>query len=233
MNVKSAFISGIIASITLFVLIVALLCSVIPIGVNSGRISDLLQVEASIQNIVNQIAKEPIGLSSQKFQAELGLLNQKRDDYRRRINFGDPEFYNPPRFECVFPIKATCFLKNSSEHNNLFIALASGVLGACLFILLLIRHRYADDHIPIPQIGVVVDVICLLPIGAIIGLMTLYLLHGTKGALLSPISDVVQVENPYGIAFACTISGLFSDRILIFLTALVERFATTTRAEKW
>ena len=71
--------------------------------------------------------------------------------------------------------------------------------------------------------GTIVSVVCLIPIGVVIALLTLYLLRGTKGALLMPVAEVVQVENPYGIAFACTAAAFFSDRILSWLSTLVDR----------
>jgi hypothetical protein len=68
----------------------------------------------------------------------------------------------------------------------------------------------------------ILSIVCMFPTGMIFGLLTLYLLRGTRGTLLAPISDVVQVEDPYGVAFACTIAALFSDRIILWLTKLVS-----------
>ena len=52
------------------------------------------------------------------------------------------------------------------------------------------------------------------------------LLRGIKGALLTPVADVVQVENPYGIAFACSVAALFSDQIIAWLSKLVGALPT-------
>jgi hypothetical protein len=49
-------------------------------------------------------------------------------------------------------------------------------------------------------------------------------MRGAKGALLSPVSNVIQVESPFGIAFACTFAAFFSDQILAALAAVAERF---------
>jgi len=65
------------------------------------------------------------------------------------------------------------------------------------------------------------SVVCLVPTGMIVGLLTIFLLRGTKGALLTPVADVVQVENPYGIAFACSVAAMFSDQIIAWLSKLV------------
>jgi hypothetical protein len=50
----------------------------------------------------------------------------------------------------------------------------------------------------------------------------------SKGTVLSQVSDVVQVESPFGIAFACILSALFSDRILASLGRLLEHFGFKT-----
>jgi hypothetical protein len=100
--------------------------------------------------------------------------------------------------------------------------MASGALGACLSLLVGFRARAISGN-PTPQTkGELTSVICLIPTGMALALVTLYLLRGTKGAFLTPIADVVQVENPYGIAFACTMAAFFSDRILAWLSRMVD-----------
>jgi hypothetical protein len=65
-------------------------------------------------------------------------------------------------------------------------------------------------------------VLSLLASGVIFGLLIVYLLRGTKGALLTPVANVIQVENPYGIAFACVVAAFFSDRVVAWLYGLVN-----------
>jgi hypothetical protein len=80
------------------------------------------------------------------------------------------------------------------------------------------------------QLSTLISLICLLPIGSAIGLLTVFILRGAKGAILTQVSNVVQVESPFGIAFACTLAAFFSDRILAALSRLLEHFGLTKTA---
>jgi hypothetical protein len=224
MATKASAINVLVVVITIAALSVALLQSVMPIGVNSGRINNLQNVEASIQNLVSQIARDPTGANAAQLRTQLEQLNTKREEFIAEINTGKRDAWGIPPLECIFPLKASCFVKNDSEHNNLFIAVGSGVLGACFLLLLQARRRAVQPHNAV-RAGELVEAVCVLAAGLLAGLLVLYLIRGTKGVLSSPISGVVQIENPYGIAFASTVGGLFSERIVGFLTGLLDRVA--------
>jgi hypothetical protein len=190
------------------------------VAINTDRTSKLLGIQAQIQQKVNDIAKATPGSSPEELQKELSKLNDDRDTVSNEVLYGN---LHPLSFAaCFLPLNPDCFHRNSSEQNNLWIAIASGALGAVLFLLRGFRATTAVQNSTVQNAGVVISVICLIPTGMTIGLLTIFLLRGTKGALLTPIADVVQVENPYGIAFACTIAALFSDRIFLWLSRLLD-----------
>ena len=58
------------------------------------------------------------------------------------------------------------------------------------------------------RLSTLISLICLIPIGSIVGLLTLFLLRGANGTVLTQVSGVVQVESPFAIAFACTLAAL-------------------------
>jgi len=210
-------------SLTIAVLLVGVLYSVFAISINSGRIAQLLSFESRMQDKAAAIAKDPHASNVDALQSELATLTGDRDSLRGQIYYGKSEDWGLGFVHCILPLDGRCFHRNASETNNLYLAMASGALGACLSLLLGFRAQATSDQ-PAPRIsGNVVSVVCLIPLGLIVGLLTLYLLRGTKGALLTPLSEVVQIENPYGIAFACTMAAFFSDRILSWLSTLVDR----------
>ena len=210
--------------ITVVALVVGVSHSLFAISINAGRVSDLQSLEARIQAQVGKIALDPKSIELNKMIQTLTTLNADRDKLRDEINKGnrgsDPELSSHPVLYCLVPTDPNCFHRNASETNNLHLAMASGVLGACLLLFL----RFRDQAIgrKLEAGGSVVYVLSLLASGVIFGLLIVYLLRGTKGALLTPVANVIQVENPYGIAFACVVAAFFSDRVVAWLYGLVN-----------
>jgi hypothetical protein len=190
------------------------------VAVNTDRTSRLLSIQAQIQQKVNDIANASLRSSPEELRTQLMGLNNDRDGVNDEVLHGN--YHRLSFAACFLPLNPDCFYRNSSEQNNLWIAMASGALGVILFLLRGFRANAAVQNPTAQNVGVVISVICLIPTGMAIGLLTIFLLRGTKGALLTPFADVVQVENPYGIAFACTIAAMFSDRIFSWLSRLID-----------
>jgi hypothetical protein len=114
--------------------------------------------------------------------------------------------------------------------NTIYLGIASGVLGVCLLFFMSVR---ADAVAPVQtmwNLGTLISLICLIPTGVIVGLLTLFVLKGAKGAMLSEVSNVVQVDSPFGVAFACTVAAFFSDRIIAAFSRMLEHFGLTRAA---
>jgi hypothetical protein len=206
-------------TLTFAMLFLAAGYSLMSISINIGRVNDLSNIEAQIRQKANEIA---IGsAASETLQQELLSLSQRKQNtvYQMQHGNGTPLSF----VQCILPLDPNCFHRNSNETNNIWLAIASGVLGVCLVLMRGFRLGAAARQGQLAaDTSSILSVVCMFPTGMIFGLLTLYLLRGTRGTLLAPISDVVQVEDPYGVAFACTIAALFSDRIILWLTKLVN-----------
>jgi hypothetical protein len=190
------------------------------VAINTGRTGSLLRVQAQIQQKVNDFAKGADRSAPEDLQKELSDLNSQLNKITNQILYGNGDTLSFTA--CFLPRNPDCFHRNSSEQNNLWVAMASGVLGVTLFLLRGFRANTTLQISTAENRGLIVSVLCLIPTGIAIGLLTIFLLRGTKGTLLTPIAEVVQVENPYGIAFACSIAALFSDRIFLWLSNLLD-----------
>jgi hypothetical protein len=190
------------------------------ISVNAGRIDDLRSKRERVQQKTSEIARREPEVQSELLQQQLANLTAAQDKTANDILFGDTEKHLGFA-HCFLPLDPNCFHRNSSEQNNMWLAIASGALGAILFLLRALRGE-TNSAARAGEPTSIATLLYLVPIGMILGLLVLFLLRGTKGALLTPIADVVQVENPYGVAFACTMAGLFSDRILAWLSKLID-----------
>jgi hypothetical protein len=211
-------------AIALFFFVIATAYILLAISVNAGRVSDLAQVEVSIQNSAAQLAKNPATEDVPFIRAALSDLNAQRTGHQKTIDFGDNRFWTMTFRQCALAFNSDCFHRNSSAMNTIYLAMASGILGVCLFFFISIR---SDAITPTPAmwtLSTLISLACLIPMGVIVGLLTLFLLKGAKGVMLTPVVDVVQVESPFGVAFACTLAAFFSDRILAALSRLLEHF---------
>lgn len=203
---------------------VALTYMVLAISVNAGRISHLQRGEAKIQAATGQISRDPKSMEVSALQTQLAELNGQRDSDLGEIEYGASEFWGLSFMHCAVPTTAQCFHKNASETNNLYLALAGGVIGGCLYLLLGMYmfvstvQPSATDRDPFSLLAVAT----YLPMSMMVGLASLFAIRGTKGALLSPVANIVQLDNPYGIAFVTTVAAFASVRILTLATGLVD-----------
>jgi hypothetical protein len=203
---------------------------ILAISVNSGRISHLQRIEGKIQAIASQISRDPQSTEVKSLQEQLVKNNNERDSDLGEVEYGNNEFWGMSFLKCALPMNADCFHKNASETNNLFLALASGVMGACLYLLLGIYRQFSD----VPSGKDTYSLLAIttfLPMGMMVGLATLFAVRGTKGALLAPVADVVQLENPYGIAFVTTLAAFASVRILTLAAGLVDSIPNLWKAK--
>jgi hypothetical protein len=204
----------------LAVIVTAVVYCVYAISVNTGRTQDLQNIETQIQQDVSKIALDPNAKDVTDLLADLKKQNDNRNSLVGKIGYGDGNLWDMPTYDCIFPVTPDCFHRNASETNNLYLAMASGALGGCLFLLLRIRRwaipgGFGPGASSIYALSIIVG-------GTIIGLLVIFLMRGTKGALLTPVSGLVQVENPYGIAFACMAAAFFSDRVLTWLSSFID-----------
>ena len=208
--------------IVLILIAIALCHMILAISVNAGRISHLQRLEAGIQDIAGQIARDPKSTEVPALQTHLVSLNNERDSQIGQVEYGQNDFWDLPGLHCVIPTDAKCFHKNASETNNLFLALASGVIGASLYLLLGLYLQVSASSTA-PATSSVLAVATFLPLGMMVGLATLFAIRGTKGALLAPVANVVQIENPYGIAFVATLAAFGSVRILTLASGFIDQ----------
>jgi hypothetical protein len=217
----------------IFGLMYVSLCYIIlSISVNSGRISHLQRIDGKIQEIAGQISRDPQATEVKSLQEQLVKYNNARDSGLAEVEDGNDEFRGSASFlTCAVPHNAGCFLKNASETNNLFLALAGGVMGACLYLLLGIYRQLSPDISSGNEGFSVLAIITFLPMGMMVGLATLFAIRGTKGVFLAPIADVVQLENPYGIAFVTTLAAFASIRVLTLAAGLVDSIPNLWKAK--
>jgi hypothetical protein len=190
------------------------------ISVNTSRIDNVRRIQERIQQKIEEIVRGQAPSTIQQLQQEMSNLYKERDRANEEIEYGN---FAPLGFaECFLPLNPNCFHRNSSEGNNLWLAIAGGALGAVLILLREIRTGITPTTPDNQNAISLASTVCLLSIGMIMGLLTFFVLRGTKGTLLGPITDIVQIENPYGIAFACTIAAMFSDRIIGWLSKAMD-----------
>jgi hypothetical protein len=201
------------------------------ISVNAGRTAQLASTDARSQYLANQVLRTPNGPAFDALQEEITKLNNDRADLIIQVNFGMPKLWKMPPLPCFYRPVPDCFHRSSSEMNLLILGLFSGTLGACLLILVAIRADMQAAQPVLVGPRMFVSFICLIPIGVIMGLLALFLMRGTQGTLVAPVSSFVQVDNPYGVAFGCTVAAFFSDRILIGLSRLVDHFGLVDKGK--
>ncbi len=181
--------------VILSMFVVSLVYLSLSISVNSGRIAHLQRQEAVIQTIVTQIARDTDAPDIKELKAQLVTANGERESLLSQIEYGNNKFWPLDWSTCLLPTSAGCFHKNASETNNLYLAMACGVVGASLFLLLQIYLGAQPNRDPLQQSSLgLAAVISFLPIGVAVALAALFLLRGTKGALLAPVANVVQLE---------------------------------------
>lgn len=218
-------------AIILILIFVSLCYMILTISVNAARISHIQRIEGEIQSIANQIAKDPQSTGVADLQKKLSERNNERDSHLGQVEYGQDKFWGKPRSECIIPFEAGCFHKNSSKTNNLFLALAGGLIGASLYLLLGIYLQVSAPSTDDASNNLMA-VATFLPLGMVVGLSTLFAIRGTKGALLAPIANVVQLENPYGLAFVATLAAFGSVRVLTTVAGLIDSIPNLWKSER-
>jgi hypothetical protein len=163
-------------AIAMFFFVMAITYILLTISVNAGRISHLALIEAAIQTSAAQLAKNPAPDDVPFIRLALSDLNNQRTIQKKDIDYGQKQFHSKTFRECALAFNADCFHRNSSAMNTIYLGLASGILGACLFFFVSVRNDAITDNPSMWRLGTLISLICLLPIGAIIGLLTLFLL---------------------------------------------------------
>jgi hypothetical protein len=195
------------------------------ISVNAGRAAQLAGTLARSQFLANQLLKTPSGPPFDSLQTHITDVERDRQRLIDQVNFGDAGVRDrTPPLPCFYRPVPDCFHRSSSEMNLLVIALFSGMLGASLLTLIAIRTDLQAVQAVLVGPRVFLSLVCLVPIGVIMGLLALFLMRGTQGALVAPVSSFVQIDNPYGVAFGCTVAAFFADRILASLSKLIDHF---------
>jgi uncharacterized integral membrane protein len=146
--------------VTLIMLSVAVGYSLLTISINTGRIDQYMDLDTQIRQKANDIVKDPNNVSLQQELADLAKL---RNATRSEIEFGKRTDGQLTFLQCAAPLNPDCFHQNSSETNNLWLAMASGILGTCLFLLLGFRNNDPS------QKPTIMSVVCLIPGGVIVG----------------------------------------------------------------
>jgi len=202
-------------------IVIAVIITMYSVSINAGRINDMTTTTAKIQEISGKMAANPQPDTLKAAKDELAYLIQRRDDLIMKSTYGNNEFYQTSYWTCATTTMPPCFYKHSSEMNSIIIAFASGIIGSGIFIL---RSITASSFMPVgntvPQavsLGLNFRGFSRLLFGGIVGLLALFFIRGTKGALISPVVGVVQVDNPYGTAFMSVIAVLFFDRFFDYL----------------
>jgi len=218
--------SNIYFAMTLCILVIVSFLSAthlsLSIAVNAGRSAQLAIIEARTQFLANQIVKLPQGKS---LQSRLDNLNAARLHLIDEINYGNQTKEGLTFFNCAASSNSDCYHRNSSETNYIHIGIFGGLIGISLMLLMTIKDDIRAGNPRARSLATLLSLVCLIPIGTIMGLLALFVLRGTRGALQTPIADVIQIENPYGIAFGCTVAAFFADRILSGLSRFVDHFS--------
>lgn len=205
-----------------FVIIViaalALPNAILAVSANAERWNQLAAVDNGIQRITLELGKgtgDTVRLGD--IRAQLSKLEGDRASIVGQIGYGNYLYWSHPRARCVFFPGSRCFHKNSSEHNNILLAMAAGVIGAILGVAL---SAYSN-RCSVQLCGAMWRFLT----GGAVGLLMLLAIKSLKGPALTTVSDALDLNAPWGIAFACTLAGLFADDFIRILDALFRQLA--------
>src|SRR3954469_4591945 len=108
-------------------------------SINSARISDVQGIDGAIKDQVAELAKNPPPAQLDYVKAALSDLNAQHMGKQKEIDYGNNKFYYLKFSDCWLPADPQCFHRSSSSENIQYLAVASGILGACLFLFVSIR----------------------------------------------------------------------------------------------
>jgi hypothetical protein len=219
-------------AINLFFFVLAISYIVHTISINAGRISDLALIDSNLKASATELTQNRTPEDMAAIREAIKDNNKRRAKQKKDMDYGDEQFHGLGFKECIFARDPRCFHRNSSWTNTAYLGIASGILGACLSFFVLLRNDAVSEIPKMLTLATLISLVCVLPIGSAIGLLVLFLLQGANGAVLTQVSGVVQVESPFGVAFACTLAALFSDRIVQTLSRLLDNIKVTAASAK-
>ena len=193
------------------------------ISINAQRIAQLALTEGIIQRgfvDLGKIAKNDDRAIT--ITKEISDAEKRRSSILGQIGYGMWSCRDDVHNDCLSAAPQMLpspgpdwFHGNSSEHNNILLALASGIIGAVLAIA---SAAYTSGNTILLR-----NALCQILTGATVGLLALYVIKGLKGPPLLTIAETVDVNAPYGIALTCTMAGVFSDDFIKALGGLFKR----------
>lgn len=220
-------------AINLFFFMLAIAYIVQTISINSGRISDLALIDSNLKASAVELTQNRTAEDVSAIREAIKDNSNRRAKQKKDMDYGDERFRNLGLKDCFLGRNPQCFHRNSSWSNTAQLGFAAGILGACLSFFVLLRNDAVSEQPKMWALSTLISLVCTLPIGGAIGLLVLFLLLGSTGTVLTQVSGMVQVESPFGVAFACTLAALFSDRLVQTLSRLLDSMkitATSTRA---
>ncbi|SFK09095.1 hypothetical protein [Bradyrhizobium sp. cf659] len=221
-------------AINLFFFMLAITYIVQTISINSGRISDLALIDSNLKASAVELTQNRTADDVAAIREAIKDNTNRRAKQKKDMDYGDERHHHLGLDDCFLGRDPRCFHRNSSWSNTAQLGLAAGVLGACLSFFVLLRNDAVSEQPKMWTLSTLISLVCTLPIGGAIGLLVLFLLLGSTGTVLTQVSGVVQVESPFGVAFACTLAALFSDRLVQTLSRLLDNIkitASSTKAE--
>lgn len=212
------------------------------IAINANRTVQLAKAEALAQQGYVQLAKIRYDIAPIKCQNDLDKSDDRRgidsldiicllkrdirigsgsaESLRGEIAYGMNVYWDYSRRHCIIFPGPKCFHKNSSEHNNIILAVASGIIGS---ILAIASAAVPNGSVRSPdELFAVRRAMFRVLTGASVGLLTLLLMRGVRGATLTSLSSAIDVNDPYSVALLCTLAGMFSREMMTALKKLLD-----------
>lgn len=204
--------------VIIVIAVLALPNAILAVSTNAERWNQLAAVDNGIQRITLELGKGTSDAARlADIKTQLSKLESDRASIVGEVGYGNYLYWNHPRARCVFFPGSRCFHKNSSEHNNILLAMAAGVIGAILGVAL---SAYSN-RCSVQLCGAMWRFLT----GGTVGLLMLLAIKSLKGPALTTVSDALDLNAPWGIAFACTLAGLFADDFIRILDGLFKRLA--------
>ena len=219
-------------AINLFFFVLAVTYIIHAISINAGRISDLALIDSNLKASAIELTQNRTAEDIAAIRDAIKDNTSRRAMQKKDMDYGDHKFLTLGFKDCALGFNPNCFHRNSSWTNTAYLGIAAGILGACLSFFVLLRNDAVSEAPKMWTLATLISLVCVLPIGSAIGLLVLFLLQGANGAVLTQVAGVVQVESPFGGAFACTIAALFSDRIVQTLSRLLDNIKITAPLAK-
>jgi hypothetical protein len=213
---------SIINMVSLYVILaISIVCLCLSVSVNSGRISQMNAAIAGLQELAARSGRSPSSTEAANIETRRVELTADRDSLLGQIGYGRSEDWDAGITDCLGRNVARCFHRNANETNNFYIAAAGGLIGASI-LWLLAPPAFVNQNGALGR-----DIL----LGILLGLLALFVIRGTSGSFLTSMSGLVQIDNPYGLAFICTAVSLAGRRYVeTIVLRLIPGQASTDRA---